>query len=188
MKDIVLEHDSFVTGKLEYKHLLGRKFEMGVNDCGSMLINMFKDNLNIKLTNYARPTNFWRFEGINPYVDNYHKEGFRLIDEPQLKDLRPFDVFLIAIPDPSSLVKTVTNHCAIYLGEGLIIHHRLGEFSKVEMYKGSLRHLTTHIIRHKDVPDLRQAIKVETLDLMQYILPHKRAQYMEILNGLKQTE
>ena len=184
MNDVIINDERLVSGELRYKHLLGRKFSLGKHDCYDLVRCLFRDNLGIELTNYARPKFFWREDDMNIYVDNFHNEGFRLVDDPQVQDLRPFDCFLIAIPDPSSLKKTVTNHCAVYLGDGLIIHHRLGQFSAIERYKGALKNLTTHIVRHKDVPDFRTN-KVSKLNLMDVILPHKRRELEEVLNGFK---
>lgn len=177
--DINVEHDFLNEGVLRYKHLLGKKFKLGETDCYSLLCDMFRDNVNIELTNYARPTDFWHNKDINIYVDNYHKEGFRLIDDPKVEDLRPLDVFLVAIPDPRSLVKTMTNHCLVYLSKGFVIHHRYGELSSVVPYRGPLRNLTTHIIRHKDVPDMRPKFSDKSIDLMDLILPHKRLEMEE---------
>lgn len=173
MTDIVIHHDALNNGQLRYKHLLGRQFKLGTTDCYELLRDMYKDNLNIQLSNYARPKLFWHNEDMNIYVDNYHKEGFRLIDDPRVEDFRPFDVFLVAIPDPRSLQKTITNHCLVYLSNGYVIHHRYGEMSSVVPYRGALRNFTTHTIRHKDVPDMRSKIS-STVNLMDLILPHKR--------------
>lgn len=180
MADIILEHEALKGGKLRYRHLLGRKFELGKEDCYQIAVDMFKDNLGIELSPYARPNDFWLADN-NLYVDNYRKEGFQLIDDLKPEDLRPFDAFLIALPDERNPRKLVTNHCAIYLGEGQVIHHRMGTLSTVAPYRGALRNLTTHVIRHKDVADMRPKLK-SNVDIMEYILPHKREALMGALN------
>lgn len=171
--DIVINNPKLNKGRLRYKHLIGKQFEMGINDCYSILVKLYKDNLNIELTNYARPNDWWLDDEMNLYLDNYRAEGFKLVDDVELKDLKPFDVFLIALPDPRRKGKTITNHCAIYLGDGKVLHHRLGKLSEVCNYSGYVRNLTTHVIRHKDVPDLTESAETP-LDLMDFILPHKR--------------
>lgn len=182
--DVVLINPRLNGGKLRYKHLIGRQFQMGKHDCYDMLRQMFIDNLNIELTNYARPTDWWLEDGVDLYVDNYKSEGFFYIDNVQLADLRPFDVMLIAVPDSRDVKKTKTCHCAVYLGEGKIIHHRMGKMSEVMEYRGWVRHLTTHVIRHKDVPDLRSKYE-QKLDVMSLMLPHKRELMMGALNEAK---
>lgn len=173
MANVVLEHPLLNNGKLRYRHLLGKQFLMGKDDCYEMMRRMFKDNLNIELTPYARANDWWLADEENHYIEKYAQEGFYLLDEPKDSDLRPFDTFLIAIPDPRRPEKVVTNHCAIYLGEGMIIHHRLGTLSNVLPYRGVLRNLTTHVIRHRNVPDLRN-LKDTKLDILDHLLPHKR--------------
>lgn len=181
MADIIIESDLLKSGKLRYKHLVGKQFNMGKNDCYSILCAVFKDNFGIEFPNYARPNDWWLEENLNYYVDRYKATGFDLLEDPSLEDLRPFDVMLIAIPDPRDLTRVVTNHCAIYLGDGMVLHHRMGTLSSVVPYRGVLRNLTTHIVRHKDVPDLRAKTKT-TLNAMDYILPHKREMLMGALN------
>lgn len=182
MVNITLKNDRLNGGELKYNHLLGKQFKLGTTDCYNIARCMFKDNLNINLTNYARPKLFWRYDDMNIYVDNFRNEGFELIDDVTLQDLRPFDCFLIAIPDPRSIKKTMTNHCAVYLTNGWVIHHRYGQLSKLEQYRGALRNFTTHTIRHKDVPDMRDK-KQNAVDLMSLIPAHKRAELQEALNA-----
>ena len=181
MADIILEHEALKSGKLRYKHLIGKQFSMGKNDCYSILCDVFRDNLGIDFPNYARPNDWWLQENLNFYVDRYKKEGFFLLEEPNLEDLRPFDVMLVAIPDPRDLKRVVSNHCAIYLGDGMVLHHRMGTLSSVIPYRGVIRNLTTHIVRHKDVPDLRPN-KLTKIDMMEHILPHKKELLMGALN------
>ncbi len=180
MSKIVLKHEALNGGELRYQHLLGKPFKLGYDDCLEMLRRMYRDNLNIHITNYARPKDFW-LQDINLYADNYAKEGFMLLPDVAFEDLRPFDVFLLAVPDPRQKSTTITNHCAIYLGDNTVINHRYGCLSCVQPYKGSLRQITTHTIRHKDVPDMR-TISNSKVDLMDLILPHKRERLMEALN------
>lgn len=181
VEDVTLTHEALNNGKLRYKHLLGKTFVHGKDDCYEMLRRMYKDNLNIELTNYARANGWWLDPEANLYVKNFKQEGFSVVDEPELEDLRPFDVFLIALPDHRAPDQTSTNHCAIYLGNGLIIHHRLDRFSQVTSYRGPLRNYTTHVIRHKAVPDMRQKGQ-NSIDLMDVILPHKREMLMAVMN------
>lgn len=181
MKDIIVTHENLNRGKLRYKHLLGKPFSMGKTDCYTMLCRMYEDNLNIELTNYARPDGWWLEEGVDLYLDNYKSEGFSLVVDAELADLRPFDVLLIAIPDPRNTKKTKVNHCAIYLGEGMVIHHRLGTLSSVVPYRGWVRNFTTHVIRHKDVVDMTPKTVTE-IDIMDRLLPHKRELLLGALN------
>lgn len=175
MTDIVLRNEALNEGELRYKHLLDKEFKLGTTDCYTIPQMMLLDNLNIQLTSYARPKDWWCDTQVDIYVDNYEKEGFKLLHDPLPSDLRPFDLALIAIPDPRQREFVRTNHCAMFLNKNWIIHHRMGDISRIEPYRGSMRMMTTHIIRHKDVPDLKDT-QVVTADLRQYILPHKLAE------------
>lgn len=165
--------------EIKYSHLEGLPYVQGKTDCLDILIRMFYDNLGIVITNFARPNDWWIEEGLNFYMDHYEGEGFFMLDNPKLSELRPFDVFLIAIPDERRPKEMVANHCAIYLGDGKIIHHRYGKLSKVQEYRHAMKDMTVGIIRHKDVPDLTNR-KESSVDIMDRILPHKR----ELLQGV----
>lgn len=175
----------FKHDRIEYKHLLGVPFEFGTNDCYEAGRKIFRDNTPIELPDYARPNDFWL--GVEElYLDNFQREGFKNISDISLDKLQPLDVFLIALPDPRRVNnKIITNHCAIYVGDSLVFHHRLGRLSECVAYKGMLREYTTHIIRHKDVP--RFEPKRDNLDIMQKLLPHKRVMLEKVLNGQNKT-
>jgi cell wall-associated NlpC family hydrolase len=170
-----------IHGELKYDHLIGLEFDHGTRDCYEMLRNIFKYNLDIDLSPYARPDDWW-IQGMNLYQENFHKEGFSVVDIlPDMSNLRILDVPLIALPDARSPAKTVTNHCAIYVGNGKIIHHRPGKTSQEIRYAGLYKNCTTCVVRHKDVPDLAPR-DFKTLDVMDYVLPHKRELIMRALN------
>lgn len=149
---------------LTYEHLLGRGFEHGKQDCYSLVRDFYQDNFGLTLTDYARPDDWW-WSGLNLYADNFHTEGFRVVDDHP-RDYRPADLFLIAVKSE------VPNHAAIHLGDGRILHHFYGRFSEVIPYKGIWRNNTTAVIRHKDVPDLRKAL--HQVDLREFLPAHKR--------------
>lgn len=187
MTEIVLKHDLLNEGELRYKHLLGLEFKLGETDCYSILCHMLKDNLNIELTDYARPKDWWCGKDVDIYVDNYPKENFFLLHNPNPNEIRPFDVGLVAIPDPRQREFVKTNHCVIFLNSKWVIHHRMGDVSRVEPYRGYIRNMTTHLIRHKDIPDLSRATE-KAVDLMEYILPHKRAELEEAMANAQRTD
>ena len=85
----------------------------------------------------------WWDKGQNIYVENYTKQGFVLINNPS--DIKEHDAFLI------QLISSVPNHAAIYIGEGLIMHHVMGRLSSRDVYGGYWRKHTTHHLRHKSL-------------------------------------
>lgn len=178
--DEIITHDALNLGQLRYKHLEGLPFIHGSQDCYELARRMYKDNMNIELASYARPDDWWLTE-MDLYKDNFQNEGFLQVEINNVNEIRILDAILMGLPDMRSPMKTVTNHCGIYIGNGKMIHHRLGKLSQTVPYRGVYRNFTTAVIRHKDIPDL--AAKKETsLDLMDLILPHKREALLGALN------
>ena len=153
---------------MKYRHLLGVPFVHGSSDCYEIIRRFYQDNFSIKLRPYARADGWWD-AGLNLYMDNFEAEGFRTVDI-QPHQAQPADIFLTAIPSG------VANHAGIYLGNGEILHHYIGRLSEVVKVKGVWRNNLCAIIRHKDV-----VIPVEeiTVDILDHILPHKRAAYLD---------
>lgn len=181
MTEYKLLHDTIQT-----EHLLGLPFVQGTQDCYTMLRAMYKDNLGIELTNYARPIDWWIDDNFDLYRDNFVNEGFDIVDINinNISELQLMDVILISIPDPRRVDRIIPNHCAIYIGNGNIIHHRYGTLSNITMYKGTLRNLTSMVLRHKDVRNLTTTTtsKVSILDKL---LPHKRDLIMGTIKDVK---
>lgn len=159
--------------KIKYQHLLGREWVHGDQDCYTILQDIYKDNLGVLLTNYARPTDWW-VHGLDLYTENFRKEGFEMIDlndqEPQL-----LDVFMICIPDGRCL-KNVVNHCAVYVGDGLVVHHLGQRLSECTLYRGYLKRYTSYVIRHTAGPKVLGDPRKPpgTVDMMALMLPEKR--------------
>ncbi len=73
-------------------------------------------------------------------MDNFADAGFVVV-EPD--DLLVGDVFLMQVNSE------VPNHAAIYLGDGLILHHLQGRLSSRDVYGGYWQKITTHTLRHQ---------------------------------------
>lgn len=145
--------------RLRYEHLEGLEFKHGKRDCYELVRDFYRENFRLNLRNYARPDNWWD-HGMNLYMDNYRKEGFRLVDcAPH--DIRVGDVILMAIHSQ------VPNHAAIYVGNGKILHHAIGRRSECELYKGLWFNTTVAVIRHPEVnfqPEYTTATIMELRD------------------------
>jgi cell wall-associated NlpC family hydrolase len=141
---------------VETSGFLGKDFKHGTVDCFSIIRDFYKKAFNIKLRNYARPNSWWN-EGLNLYVDNVFKEGFKPLDcHPN--DYKYGDVIFMAIRSK------VPCHAAVYLGQGKILHHFYGRKSNVELYKGLWQNATTGVYRHKDVDFKEDYELTEVLD------------------------
>ena len=119
--------------------LVGRPFCHGVLDCYSLVIDWYKRERKIELPDFERREEWWN-KGDNLYLDNFEKAGFYAIDP---KDIQKGDVILMQIHS-----KTV-NHAAIYLGNGVMLHHLMKRLSCREVYGGYFQKNTRLVIRHR---------------------------------------
>lgn len=126
---------------IEYKHLEGRPWKHGENDCYSAVQAFYLHNFGLVLRDYARPDNWWD-HGLNLYMDNFHKEGFEVVSEDRLQDLLVGDLLLMQIKAP------VADHAAVYLGNGWIFHHFFGRLSNSEQLRPLWWNTRVATIRH----------------------------------------
>ncbi len=139
-----------------YEHLIGRQFELGTYDCFRMVQDIYKDNFNIVIRNYARPNN-WDADKLDIIGPSYSQEGFELVPDWSLKTLRPGDVLAMAIGTSRP------NHLAVNLGGNLIIHHKIASLSSTEILREFWKNSVCYVGRHPDVPDLTPVGAIITL-------------------------
>lgn len=98
--------------------LLGRRFRHGVTDCYSLIRDFYKLELEVTLPEYARNWGWWEGQDNNDmYNDLFEKAGCH---EIHCSDVKKGDIFLAAAGTRQ------TNHGGVYLGNGLILHHKGG--------------------------------------------------------------
>ena len=106
--------------------LVGRVWSHGVLDCYAIIKDWYKQELSIELPEFDRSDEWWK-NGQNLYLDNILKVGFKPIS---LDDLQVGDVILMAVGS------SVPNHGALYLGNGVILHHIQNRLSTREIFGG----------------------------------------------------
>jgi len=119
--------------------LVGREWSHGVLDCYSLVRDWFAQERGIDLPDFNRFDEWWK-RGENLYVDNFESSGFVRLD---VQPLQVGDCFLMQVVSP------VPNHAAVYLGDGLILHHLQGRLSSRDVYGGYWQKITTHTLRHR---------------------------------------
>jgi proteasome lid subunit RPN8/RPN11 len=120
--------------------LVGRPFVHGVHDCYGIVRDWYAEH-GIELTDYARAFGWWDDPyGPDLYRDNFAKEGFVEVDREQLQ---AGDLILMNIRARRD------NHMAVYLGDGVILHHLIGQLSRREAYQEFYQRRTTAVLRHK---------------------------------------
>jgi proteasome lid subunit RPN8/RPN11 len=122
--------------------LVGRPYTYGVFDCFSLVRDYYAREMNIQLPDFERHDDEWWNHGQNLLLDNYEAWGFERIKGAP----KPGDVILMQIRSP------VANHNAVYIGNGLILHHICNRLSSRDVYNGYFQEVTRFIIRHKDAP------------------------------------
>jgi proteasome lid subunit RPN8/RPN11 len=119
--------------------LVGRVFTHGVLDCYALCRDYYVREHGLDIPDFPRDDEWWN-KGQNLYRDQFASVGFREITREQLK---PGDSILMAIRSP------VENHAAIYLGDGLILHHLHGRMSSRDYYASYFQECTTTYLRHE---------------------------------------
>jgi len=120
--------------------LLGRPFVYGILVCYTLIRDYYQTKLELELPDFERAEEWW-LNGANLYEEHYEEAGFAPVD-----DLREHDILLIQMPR-----SPVVNHSAIYLGDGMIMHHLSDRISNIEPYiigSGYARQVR-RIVRHK---------------------------------------
>lgn len=151
--------------KLEYEHLLHKKFQLGVQDCFTMCRNFYKDNFSIDMPDIARPNN-WEADNLDLINKFYHLTGFKKLDLEENWPPRPGDVLVTTIGG------STPNHLVICLDSNLIMHHQYMTMSRKELMRPVWKRFTSFILRHPDVPDLRPEkpkVVLEEMLLEKYI-------------------
>lgn len=145
---------------LKYEHLLGKRFAWGTSDCLSLFRDFYIDNFGITITNYARPTN-WSSDKLDLMRLCYEREGFEMLTNLKLRDIRPADVLCLSIGEHNP------NHFAIAVEEDQLLHHLYGRTSVCDTLTPMWFDKAAFILRHPDVPDMRPVYPdVNLLDLI----------------------
>lgn len=124
--------------------LIGREWSHGVLDCYALIRDWYRIERGVDLPDYHRAEQWWT-KGGNHYIDLYQDAGFRRImvsDDKRPDEFAAGDVLLMQIASP------VPNHGAIWLGDGLILHHLSNRLSSRDIFGGYYRKHTTHVLRH----------------------------------------
>lgn len=112
--------------------LMTRGYRHGVTDCYALIRDWFASQRQISLPDYPRAWEWWvdanagdddsagggRVHQANLYRDNFAAYGFRALDDDAPREIG--DVAMMHILGP------VINHAAVWVGQGLILHHLAG--------------------------------------------------------------
>lgn len=143
----------------DYKHLLGRTYTSGDQDCYGLVRAYYKDLYGVDLTNIARPTRFWDDPTMNILSETLYTDGWEDI-QINTRSLVVGDVLIF------SLVSGMANHVGVYVGNGLFIHHIFERFSIEESVSPKWMTRCLGIVRHPEVKKIN-ASRIKPMDALE---------------------
>lgn len=118
---------------------VGRQWAHGVLDCYAIIRDWYANERGLFLPDFSRHDDWW-LTGGNLYEENFEKCGFRTISRDELSS---GDLIFMQIGSK------VPNHAAIYLGDGIILHHLHNRLSTRDVFGGYWLKNTTRYLRHE---------------------------------------
>ena len=131
--------DTYFWGdSLPIQDFIGRPFVHGIYDCYALVRDYWR-NEGHDIMDFPRD-NLWWEQDPSMLEDGCQEAGFEFIDVSQLQigDV----IFMKVLAD-------VTNHSAIYLGDGLMMHHLYNRLSRREPMGRWSKHITRYL-RYKN--------------------------------------
>lgn len=128
--------------------LIGREWVWAVSDCWTLARDWYLEK-GIVLPDWDRPISPDDFENDPLFDRHWQKAGFfQVKDKYELQD---GDGLLMQIEGKG------LNHCGVYVGNQMVLHHIRGRLSSLDMYGEWLQKCTGKILRHYDWEKLYHA-------------------------------
>lgn len=127
--------------------LVGRPWVWGVTDCWTLARDWYAEQ-GLPLLDFSRPVTPEQFEADPLFDRSWELAGFELLpdDEP----LQPGDFLLMAMHSAN------LNHCGVYVGDQLLLHHLRCRLSSRDIYGGWLQKITGRRLRHPGLGTMNQ--------------------------------
>ena len=140
----------------EHKHLLGRRYVAGRDDCYGLAVSYFHDVYGLPLTDFARPDGWWDHPDFDLISDMIH------VDKWQTKSLNPR-----GLKPGDGLVFSLlhsgrANHVGVYVGNSMFIHHVFGRISVEEALLPKWTGRLLMVLEHPEVIEMRESMRPQT--------------------------
>jgi cell wall-associated NlpC family hydrolase len=123
--------------------LIGCEFSHGTNDCYGLVRRYYRQTHGVILPDFERSGEWWADGRSDLYTQNFGVAGFEAL--PLTTEPQTGDVLLMKIRSRNN----VPNHAAVYIGDGLILHHCWGQLSRRDQLP-RYRDYVTHVLRYKE--------------------------------------
>jgi proteasome lid subunit RPN8/RPN11 len=119
--------------------LIGRQWVWGVSDCWTLVRDWYRETWALELRDWDRPISPIDFNAAPMFDTCWQDTGFVDVTGGEI---RVGDMLLISMDSPG------LNHCAVYTGEQMILHHIRGRLSSRDIYGGYYQKNTGRVLRH----------------------------------------
>jgi len=120
--------------------LIGRQWLWMVSDCWTLARDWYAEEWDLHLRDWTRPTLPDAFDLKPMFEGCYEETGFVAIHPDE--SLKAGDLLLMSLNSPG------LNHCGVYLGDGLFLHHLRGRLSSRDVWGGYYQKSTGRYLRH----------------------------------------
>lgn len=124
---------------------IGRDFEIGKNDCFSIVRDFYNTELDIKINDYSRGQD-WLKEMTDIFDRKFEEEGFIEVSDWREKGYKLHDILMFNLHG-----EKYTDHLGIFMMKGLFLHHPRYKYSNIEPLSDSYVRRIKRVIRHKSL-------------------------------------